>query len=119
MTFKLVESPMGSKDTVLKKCWIFAPSKGPKLLFQYLFLTIIDSIYKTVSRILLLRKVSNVDYSGIVEDITYISFVLKDTKKLGLPVLLSPLLTTPSCPRASMISYISTLPNFWRPHFPL
>ena len=81
MTFKLVESPMGSKDTVLRKFWMFAPSEGPKLLFEYLFLTIIDNIYKTVSRILLLIKVSNVDYSGIVAGISYNSFVLKDSKK--------------------------------------
>ena len=51
MTFKYVESPMGSKDTVLRKLWIFAPSDGPKPLFKYLFLTIIDNIYKTVYRI--------------------------------------------------------------------
>ena len=62
MTFELVESPMGSKDTVLRKFLIFAPSEGPKLLFQYLFLTIMENIYKTVSRILLLGKVSNPDY---------------------------------------------------------
>ena len=81
MTFKLVESPMGSKDNVLGTFWIFAPSECPELLFQYLFLTITDNIYKTVFRILLLRKVSNADYSGIVVGITYISFVLKDSKK--------------------------------------
>ena len=81
MTFKLVESPMGSKDIVLKKCWIFAPSDGPKSLFQYLFLTIIDNIYKTVSSILLLRKVSNPDNFGTVAGISYISFILKDSKK--------------------------------------
>ena len=81
MTFKLVESSLGSKDTVLGKYWIFAPSEGPELLFQYLFLTITDNIYKTVFRSLLLRKVSNADYSGIVAAITYISFVLKDSKK--------------------------------------
>ena len=34
MTFKLAESPMGSKDTVLQKFLIFGPSEGPKLLFQ-------------------------------------------------------------------------------------
>ena len=62
MTFKLVESPMGTKDNVLGKFLIFAPSEGPKLPFQYLFLTIIYKIYKTVSRIVLLRKVSNPDY---------------------------------------------------------
>ena len=78
MTFKLVESPMGSKDTVLGKFWIFTPSDGPKLLFQYLFLTIIDN------RILLLRKVSNPDYSGIVAGISYNSFVLKTSEKIGL-----------------------------------
>ena len=81
MTFKLVESPMGSKDTVLGKSWIFAPPESPELLLQYLFLIIIDNIYKTVCRILLLRKVSSADYSGIVTGITYISFVLKDSKK--------------------------------------
>ena len=81
MTFKLVESPMGSKYIVLKKCWIFAPSDGPKSLFQYLFLTIIDNIYKTVSSILLLRKVSNPDNFGTVAGISYISFILKDSKK--------------------------------------
>ena len=53
---------MGSKYTVLEKCSIFAPSEGPKLLFQYQFLTIIDNIYKTVSRILFFWKVSNLDY---------------------------------------------------------
>ena len=121
MTFKLVESPMGSKDTVLGKCLIFAPSEGPELLFQYLFLTIIDNIYKAVSRILLLRKVSNVESSGIVAGITYISFVLKDSKKtISNPsFFLSPYLPTSSFPRTSMISHISTLANFWRPHFPL
>ena len=62
MTFELVESPMGSKDTILGKFWIARPLEGPRLLFQYLFLTIIDNIYKTVSRILLLRKFSNPDY---------------------------------------------------------
>ena len=76
MSFKLVESPMGSKDTILRKFWMFAPSEGPKFLFEYLFLTIIDNIYKTVSRILSLRKVSNSDYSGIVAGISYNSFVL-------------------------------------------
>ena len=81
MTFKLVESPIESKDTVLGKFWIFAPSEGPKLLFQYLFLTIIDNIYKTVSRILLLKKFSNPDYPGIFAGISYISFVLKGSKK--------------------------------------
>ena len=81
MTFKLVESLLGSKDTVLGKFWIFTPSEGPELLLQYLFLTITDNIHKTVFRILLLRKVSNADYSGIVAGITYISFVLKDSKK--------------------------------------
>ena len=53
---------MGSKDTVHRKFLIFAPSEGPKLLFQYQFLSIIDNIYKTVSRILFLRKFSNSDY---------------------------------------------------------
>ena len=53
---------MGSKDVVLGKFWIFTPSEDPKLLFQYQFLSIIDNIYKTVSRILLLKKVSNPDY---------------------------------------------------------
>ena len=62
MTFKRLESPMGTKDTALGKFLIFASSEGPKLLFQYLFLTIICKIYKTVSRIVLLRKVSNPDY---------------------------------------------------------
>ena len=75
MTFKLVESLMGSKETVLRKCWIFAPLEGPKLLFQYLFLTITDNIHKTVSRILLLKKVSNPDYSGLVASMSYISFI--------------------------------------------
>ena len=83
MTFKLVKSPMGPKDTVLGKCLIFALSEGPKLLFQYLFLTIIDNICKRVSRILLCRKVSNLDYSGIITGISYTSFVLKDSK--GIP----------------------------------
>ena len=87
MTFKLADSPLGYKDTVLGIFWICAPSEGPELLFQYLLLTIIDNIYKTVSRILLLRKVSNADYSGIVAGITYISFVLKNSKKkLVLPI---------------------------------
>ena len=87
MTFKLAESPMGSKDTVLGKFWICIPSEGPKLLFQYPLLTIIDSIYKTVARILLLRKVSNLDFFGIVAGISYISSVLRESKKkkLGLP----------------------------------
>ena len=62
MTLNLVESPMGSKDTVLEKFWIFAPSEGPKLLFQYQFLSIIANIYKTVFRILFLRKVTNPGY---------------------------------------------------------
>ena len=62
MTFKLAESPMRSKDTVVGQFWIFAPSEDPKLLFQYQFLSIIDNIYKKVSRILFLRKVSNPDY---------------------------------------------------------
>ena len=62
MTFGLVESPVVSKDTILGKFWIARPSEGPRLLFQYLFLTIVDNIYKTVSRILLLRKVSNTNY---------------------------------------------------------
>ena len=79
MTFKLAESPMGSKDTVIKQFGIFPPSDGPEFLFQCLFLTIIDNIYKTVSRIFLLIKVSNPDYSGIVAGISYISFVLKDS----------------------------------------
>ena len=70
MTFELFESPMGFKDTDLGKFLILVPSEGPELLFQYLFLTLIDNIYKTVCRILLLRKASNVDYSGIVADIT-------------------------------------------------
>ena len=81
MTFKLVESPLGSKDTILGKSWIFAPSEGSELLFQYLFLTITDNTYKSVFTILLLEKVSNADYSGTVPAITYISFVLKDSKK--------------------------------------
>ena len=81
MTFTLVESPRRSKNTVLGKFWIFASSEGPKLLFQYLFLTIIDNIYKTVSRILLLKKFSNPDYPGIFAGISYISFVLKGSKK--------------------------------------
>ena len=81
MTFKLAESPMKSKDTILGKFWIFAPSEGPKLLFQYLFLTIIDIIYKTVSRILLLKRFSNPNYSWIFAGISYISFVIKDSKK--------------------------------------
>ena len=87
MTFKLVESSMGFKDKVLGKFWIFAPSKGPKLLFQYLFLTIIDNIYQTVSRILLLKKFSSPDYSGIFAGISYISFVFKDSKTNQAPQL--------------------------------
>ena len=62
MTFTLYESPMGSKVIVLVKFWIFAPSEGPKLPFQHQFLFIIDNIYKTVSKILFLRKVSNSDH---------------------------------------------------------
>ena len=81
MTFKFAESPMGSKDTILRKFRIFAPLDGPKFLFQYLFLSSIDNIYKTVSRILLLRKVSYSYYSGIVAGISYINFVLKDSEK--------------------------------------
>ena len=87
MTFKLKESPMGSKDTVFRIFWIFAPSEGPKLLIQYIFLTIIDNIYKSVSRVLLLRKVSNPGYSGIVAGISYTSLVLKDSKKSRPPNL--------------------------------
>ena len=122
MTFKLAESPMGSKDTVLGKFWICIPSEGPKLLFQYLLLTIIDSIYKTVAKILLLRKVSNLDFFGIVAGISYISSVLRESKKnkLGLPTsFYLPFWPTPPSPRTSMVSHISTLANFWRPHFPL
>ena len=52
---------MGSKNTVFLKFCIFAPSKGSKLLFQYQVLSIIDNITKTKSRILFLRKVSNLD----------------------------------------------------------
>ena len=77
MTCKLVESPIASKDTVLRNVWIFAPSEGPK----FLFLSIIDKIYKTASRILLLRKVYHPDYSGIVAFIRYISFVPKGSKE--------------------------------------
>ena len=64
---------MGSKDTVLRKFRIFAPSEGSKLLFQFLFLTIIDNIYKVVSRVLLLRKISNPDYSGVVAGMSYLN----------------------------------------------
>ena len=81
MTCKLLESPMGSKDTVFRIFWIFAPSEGPKLLFQYLFLSMMYDNHKTASRILLLRKVSNLDYIEIVAAISYISFALKDSKK--------------------------------------
>ena len=111
---------MGSKDTILKKCWIFAPSEGPKLLFKYLFLTIIDNIYKTVSRILLLKKVFNLDYSEIVTGISYINFVLKDSKKIRPPnFFYLPFWPPFPSPGTSMISHIITLANFWRPHFPL
>ena len=86
MICKLVESVMGSKDTALTKFWIFAPSEDPKLLFEYLLLRIIDNIYKTVSRVLLLRMIFNPDYSEFVAGISYISFVLKvSKKKSGLP----------------------------------
>ena len=81
MTCKLLESPMGSKDTAFRIFWIFAPSEGPKLLFQYLFLSMMYDNHKTASRILLLIKVSNLDYFEIVAGISYISFALKDCKK--------------------------------------
>ena len=118
MTFRLVECPLRSKDTVFRKCWIFV--EGPKLLFKYLFLTIIDHIYKTVSRILLLKKVSNLDYSEIVAGISYICFVLKGSKNIRPPnFFYLPFWPPPPSPGASMISHITTLANFWRPHFPL
>ena len=77
----MICKPVGSKDTALTKFWIFAPSEGPKLLFEYLLLSIIDNIYKTVSRVLLLRMIFNLDYSEFVAGISYISFVLKVSKK--------------------------------------
>ena len=100
---------MGSKDTVLRKFRIFAPSEGPKLLFQFLFLTIIDNIYKVVSRVLLLRKISNPDYSGVVAGMSYLNS--KTVKEIRPP--------NSSFPLASMISHISTLANLWIPRFPL
>ena len=66
---------------VLKICKSPTISGPERTIFNLLFLTIADNIYKTVSTILLLRKVSNADYSGIAAGITYISFVLKDSKE--------------------------------------
>ena len=118
MTFKLMESTMGSKDTVLRKFRIFAPSEGPKLLFQFLFLTIIDNNYEVVSRVLLLRKISNPDYSGVVAGMSYLNS--KTVKEIRPPnFFLSLLLVNSSFPLASMISHISTLANLWIPRFPL
>lgn len=106
--------PLGSKDTVLKKFGGFAPSESPTLLFQYLILTIIDNICKIVSKILLWRRVCK-----IIAGISYIIFLLKDSKKIRHPNFLFDLRFWSSTPYPQHFHDIShtTFANFWRPHF--
>ena len=64
------------------------------------------------------RLLEEIRYSGIVAGISYVDFVLKDSKKkIGLLTFFYlPFWPTPPSPHAS-ICRITALANFWRPHF--